>query len=198
VTAPSDAPRGEVFSARLRGRRLLALMTKEARQIVRDPSSILIAFVLPMILLFLFGYGVSLDATRTRIGVVMEALSPTSRELASAFQASPYFDARLGTDRRDFEQPLVRGDLGGIVVIPATFDAALANRSRTPDVQVIVDGSDPNTAAIVQGYVQGVIANWAAQRAVAARIGAASSSATRTDGRRSLRRACPVLTSTSA
>jgi len=156
------------FSARARARRLLALMVKEAKQIVRDPSSILIAFVLPLILLFLFGYGVSLDATRTKIGVVMEAPSPSARGLASAFQASPYFEVRLATDRRELEEPLARREVRGIVVIPAKFDADLHRRSVTPEVQVILDGADPNTAALVQGYVQGVINTWASVRAVEA------------------------------
>jgi ABC-2 type transport system permease protein len=141
-------------------------MKKEALQIVRDPSSILIAFVLPVILLFLFGYGVSLDTTRTRIGLVLESPSPTSRGLAAAFQASPYFDTRIGVDRREFEDSLVRGGVGGIVVIPSTFDADMTRRGGAPQIQVLVDGTDPNTAALVDGYVQGVIGNWVVQRAV--------------------------------
>jgi ABC-2 type transport system permease protein len=162
------------LAASSRGRRVAALIAKEGRQIVRDPSSILIAFVLPLILLFLFGYGVSLDAARTRIGVVIEAPSPTTRALAAAFQASRYFDAQLGTDRREFADAVVDGRLGGIVVIPATFDSDERTRGRAPDVQVIVDGTDPNTAALVRGYTQGVIATWAAQRiAEAGQIGGA-------------------------
>jgi ABC-2 type transport system permease protein len=163
MTGADPAP-----AARTRARRLAALIVKEGRQIVRDPSSILIAFVLPLILLFLFGYGVSLDATRTRIGVVIEAPSPTTRSLAASFQASSYFDARVGTDRREFADALVRGGLGGIIVIPAAFDVDARTRGRAPEVQVIVDGADPNTAALVQGYVRGVIATWAAQRAIEA------------------------------
>jgi ABC-2 type transport system permease protein len=163
------------FSTRARARRLLALMKKEARQIVRDPSSILIAVVLPLILLFLFGYGVSLDATRTRVGVVLEQPTPTTRELAASFQASPYFDARLGTDRRDFEDQLQRGKIGGIVVIPATFDADSRTRATTPEIQLIVDGADPNTASLVSGYAQGVIGNWAKQRVVQSGRGASIS-----------------------
>ena len=158
--------RDPAFRAPARMRRLAALMAKEARQIVRDPSSILIAFVLPLILLFLFGYGVSLDSSRTRIGVVIESPTPTSRELAGAFQASAYFDARIGTDRRDFEGDLVRGQLGGLVVIPSSFDAVARTPGRTPEIQVIVDGADPNTAALVQGYAQGVVATWVQSRAI--------------------------------
>lgn len=148
-----------------RARRMTALIIKEARQIVRDPSSILIAFVLPLILLFLFGYGVSLDASRTRIGVVLEAPTPDARELAAAFRASRYFEARVGTDRRAFEQDLVLGRLRGIVVIPATFVRDQNRRASGTGLQVIVDGSEPNTASLVLGYTQGVVATWAGVRA---------------------------------
>ena len=145
-------------------RRLWALVGKEFRQILRDPSSLLIAGVLPLIFLFLFGYGVSLDATRTHVGVVLETQTPLTRSLAASFQASPYFAVELGTDRRQFEHRLVVGNLRGIIVVPATFDADMKKPERPPLVQVIVDGSDPNTAALVQGYAQGVVATWAGLR----------------------------------
>jgi ABC-2 type transport system permease protein len=150
-----------------RVRRLTALVVKEARQVIRDPSSILIAFVLPLILLFLFGYGVSLDATHTRVGVVVETATPAAQELADGFRASRYFDVRLGRDRREFERDLVLGRLRGIIVIPADFDADQLKSGTAAQVQVIVDGSEPNTAALVQGYAQGVVATWAGLRAAA-------------------------------
>ncbi len=175
MSAPGTPGRAsDAFSAEARARRLLALMAKEGRQIVRDPSSILIAFVLPLILLFLFGYGVSLDTTRTPIGIVLESPSPSSRDLASEFQASRYFDARLGTDRRQFEDAFVRGTIGGLLVIPSTFDTDLRKRPTVPQLQLIVDGADPNTAALVQGYVQGVVADWARRRAIESGRGSAS------------------------
>ncbi|MGF6258390.1 ABC transporter permease [Ensifer sp. LBL] len=146
-----------------RARRFAALVRKESYQIVRDPSSILIAFVLPMILLFLFGYGVSLDTTQTRIGLVVEEEAPLTRDLAAGFQASRYFLVTVGRDRRDFEEDLVLGRVRGIIVIPAGFMADYA-AGRHPNVQVLVDGSDPNTANFVQNYAQATVANWERQR----------------------------------
>ena len=144
-----------------RSRRLWALMVKESRQILRDPSSLLIAFALPVLLLFLFGYGVSLDATRTRIGLVVEQPTPNAVELADGFRGSTYFQVVTTVrDRREVAPLLDRGRLRGIVVIPADFEAQLHRRSRPAEVQVIVDGSDPNTASLVQGYAQGVVATW--------------------------------------
>ncbi len=147
-----------------RARRLLALIRKESHQIVRDPSSILIALVLPLILLFIFGYGVSLDTSRTRVGLVLEETTPVTLDLAASFQSSRYFDVAIGHDRRDFAQDLVESRIGGILVVPAGLTADLA-AARHPAVQVIVDGADPNTANFVQGYTSGTVSTWEAQRA---------------------------------
>ena len=145
--------------------RVRALIVKEGLQVVRDPSSILIAFVLPVILLFLFGYGVSLDANRVKVGLVMQDTSPVARGLASAFIHSSFFDARVGHTLAPFEADLIADRLRGIVVIPPDF----AERYQAGDVapiQVIADGSQPNTASFVQNYAQGVWSNWLQQQAV--------------------------------
>lgn len=158
-----SAQSANLESRAARARRFAALVRKESYQIVRDPSSILIAFVLPMILLFLFGYGVSLDTTQTRVGVVIEEEAPLTRDLAAGFQASRYFKVTVGRDRREFEEDLVLGRVRGIVVIPAGFTADYS-AGRHPAVQVLVDGSDPNTANFVQNYAQATLANWERQR----------------------------------
>jgi ABC-2 type transport system permease protein len=144
-------------------RRLVALMRKESVQIVRDPSSILIAVVLPLILLFLFGYGISLDATRVKVGLAMENNSAPANALASAFRISPYFDAVTTLDRRELEGELVAGRLKGIIVIPENFGEAYARAPETAQIQVIADGSNPNTARFVANYARGVWANWQSQ-----------------------------------
>jgi ABC-2 type transport system permease protein len=158
-----------------RAQRIAALVRKETRQILRDPSSMLIAFVLPFVLLLIFGFGVSLDANRTRVALVLEDMTPVARDLAAGFQGSRSFDVIYGNDRRDFEEDLLLGRIRGIVVIPATFSGDVAGAGgaapRTPVVQVIVDGSDPNTASLVQNYAQAVVANWSRLRA--AQLGAA-------------------------
>jgi ABC-2 type transport system permease protein len=151
------------MSSSSRIRRFSALVRKETYQAIRDPSTILIAFVLPLILLFLFGYGVSLDTTRTRIGLVLEQATPLTQDLAASFQASRYFTVTVGRDRRMFHDDLVLGNVRGIVVIPADFAADFAAGNH-PQIQVLVDGSDPNTANFVQNYAQGTVANWERQR----------------------------------
>jgi ABC-2 type transport system permease protein len=152
------------FTPAERLRRFGALMRKETRQVLRDPSSILIAFVLPMILLFLFGYGVSLDQARVRVGLAVEEATPDALSLASAFVASPSFEVVPGRDRREFAEMLVAGRIRGIVVIPRDFAAALARGGDDARIQVIADGSEPNTAGFVQNYAQGLVAGWRRQR----------------------------------
>ena len=152
-----------------RGRRFRALLVKEFVQIVRDPSSILIAFVLPVILLFLFGYGVSLDANVVRVGVVVEAASEPAESLSAAFRASRFFEVTPARDRRSLEPLMVAGKIRGIVTIPADFAENAARDLRTARIQVLTDGSEPNTAKFVENYAQGVWSNWAAQRMPAGR-----------------------------
>ncbi len=149
--------------ANLAVRRFAALLRKESLQIVRDPSSILIAVVLPLILLFLFGYGISLDATRVKIGIAIESNSAPANALASAFRISPYFDAVGARDRRELESEMVAGRLKGIVVIPAEFGENFARSPETATIQIIADGSNPNTARFVTNYARGVWGNWQRQ-----------------------------------
>ena len=75
--------------------RLRALTKKEALQIVRDPSSIVIAFILPLTLLFLFGYGLSLNAREIRLGIALEDGRQPARDLARQFTENPYFKPSL-------------------------------------------------------------------------------------------------------
>jgi ABC-2 type transport system permease protein len=141
-------------------RRLAALVRKEAAQILRDPSTFLIAFVLPMILLFLFGYAVSLDSTRTRVGLVIQDSSAPALRLAQAYRNSPYFivsEARTVAEVRD---KLVDGELRALIVIPQDFGAGI-KRGKMPPIQIVTDGSQPNTANFAAAYGEGVRASWA-------------------------------------
>lgn len=141
-------------------RRLAALIRKESLQIVRDPSSILIAVMLPLLLLFIFGYGVNLDSNRISIGLVLEDNTPDTASLATAFVNSRFLEVSIGHDRREFVPDLIRGHLRGIVVIPAAFSTDLVRRDAEASLQVIADGSEPNIAFFVQNYVKGVLLVW--------------------------------------
>ncbi|MHA1525300.1 MAG: ABC transporter permease [Alphaproteobacteria bacterium] len=164
-----------------RWRRFRALVVKETIQIFRDPSSVLIAFVLPLILLFLFGYGVSLDSTKINIGLVLEDTSSPARNLASGFVNSRFFSTKVVHDRRDLEEDLVKGRVRGIIVIPVGL-AARPGRAQAPaQMQIITDGTQPNTASFVQNYARGIWKTW--QRQVGTKFATATKPAIALEGR---------------
>ncbi|HMM51320.1 MAG: ABC transporter permease [Lautropia sp.] len=147
---------------RFDAKRLLALVHKESLQALRDPSTLLIAFVLPVVLLFMFAYAVSLDARQVRIGVVLESRGASAQALAAAFAGTRYLDVTFARDRREVAEQVVSGALRGFVVIPQDFERRLAERGGEPLVQVVTDGSQPNTANFVANYSQGVVQTWRA------------------------------------
>ncbi|MFZ1872626.1 MAG: ABC transporter permease [Chania sp.] len=146
-------------------RRLRALCLKETRQILRDPSSGLIAFVIPLMLLFIFGYGINLDSSKLRLGILLEQHSEEARDLANAFAGSPYIEPTISDNRQQLMQMMQAGSIRGLVVIPNDFAEHMARPSDRAPLQVITDGSEPNTANFVQGYTQGVWQIWQQQRA---------------------------------
>ncbi len=152
---PAAQPRGS------HRRRLLALMIKEYAQIRRDPSTFLIAFVMPMLLLFLFGYAVSLDPRETKIALVVQDDSAAAARLAGAYVHSPYFAVTplkaVGPARTLMMQDRIRG----FVVIPPDFGARMAKGDPAP-VQIVTDGTQPNQATFIASYADGVRMNWMA------------------------------------
>ncbi|MGH8480148.1 MAG: ABC transporter permease [Gammaproteobacteria bacterium] len=149
-------------TAALDPRRLGGLARKETLQILRDPSAVLIAFILPVVLLFLYAYAVSLDVRHVRIGVVLESDAAAAQDLAATFAGTRYFDVTPARDRREVVPQLISGELRGLVVIPQDFDRRVVSRSGAALIQVITDGSQPNTAHFVDGYAQGVVETWLA------------------------------------
>ena len=146
-------------------RRVRALCVKETRQIVRDPSSWLIAVVIPLLLLFIFGYGINLDSSRLRVGVLLEQHSEEALDFAHTISASPYIEPTISDDRQHLIQLMQAGKIRGLVVIPTDFAQNMARVGATAPVQVITDGSEPNTANFVQGYMEGIWQIWQQQRA---------------------------------
>ena len=170
--ATSDLRAGAQSSERAKRKfdlsRLIALVRKESLQAMRDPSTILIAFVLPVVLLFLFAYAVSLDVREVRIGVVLESDGGSAQSLAAAFAGTRYLRVTPARDRREVADQVVSGKLRGFVVIPQDFERRLASPGSVPLVQVITDGSQPNTANFVANYARGVVQTWQAGRSAAA------------------------------
>lgn len=154
--SPSEGPK----------RRVRALIIKEAYQIVKDPSTILISVFLPLFLLFLYGYGVSLDLNHLRLGLVMEDTAPDAQRLAASFKGSTYFDLKIVRDRRELLDDLERGSIRGFVVIPSYFSEFRRLNDVVAPIQVVGDGSEPNTATFVQNYAAGAFENWLIQESI--------------------------------
>jgi len=141
--------------------RLRGMMRKEMLQIVRDPSSIAIAFILPLILLFLFGYGVSLDAKHVPVAIVVEHPTTLTESFTGAFAHSQYFGVRVFNTMPEAENLLRRGGVDGIVWLRSDFGRQVLS-GNTASIGVFVNGVDANNGRIIEGYVQGVWARWLA------------------------------------
>ncbi len=137
-------------------RRIWALVRKEGLQVLRDPSSFAIGIVLPIILILLYGYGVTFDVKHVPVAIVMEAPSPDASELAAGFALSPYFDVRAVTSDAQARELMLERQVDGIVYIREDF--ARQSRLGAAQVQVILHGVDANRARIMQAYAQGALA----------------------------------------
>lgn len=140
-------------------RRIRALIVKEARELARDPITIGIALMMPLVFLFLFGYAISLDVRHIRYAVDDRDNTPASHALADAFVASRYFDFTGSTDERGVENALRLGHIRMGLVIPEKFAARLAANSVSP-VQILVDGTDSNVATIAVGYADAIVSSF--------------------------------------
>lgn len=141
-------------------RRLRALCKKEVFQIVRDPSSILIAFILPVILLFMMGYAINLDTSVIRVGVLVQDEGPSAKNFVSALKASPTIDLHPILSQNDLLKEMAQKKLRGAVVIQNDFSTKLLQGHGEGVVQVITDGAEPNTANFVTAYINGIWQNW--------------------------------------
>lgn len=142
--------------------RVGSLSVKETRQVLRDPSSIAIGVVLPVILILLFGYGISLDVRNIPIAVVLEDPSPDAVSVASGLKLSRYFSVQFLTSMPEARKLMAARRIDGIVRLRPDFARQLSLGNA--DVQLLVHGTDANHARIIEGYAQAAISEWAAMR----------------------------------
>lgn len=143
--------------------RLRGILVKESLQILRDPSSIALAVVMPIVLLFLFGYGVSLDADNIPTALLDDDRSAAAAELAGRFTLSPHFQLQRADSLTEARQLLEQRSVDAIFHIPATFSEQLA-RQEPARLQLIVNGVDANRARLIQGYARTTLSGWTAIR----------------------------------
>lgn len=138
--------------------RLSALIRKEFKQLWRDNSSLLIGIFFPIMLIFLMGYGLSMDVKNVPTAIVLEDTSPTAQDMLSFTNGSEYFDPRYVTSLHEAEELMQQRRVDAIIHVPPNFTEALyAQRGQ---VQVILYGPDSSNATAIKGYIEAGIAQW--------------------------------------
>lgn len=144
----------------MRLRRVKALARKEFMQMTRDIRSLLGGLFLPLLMIFLFGYALSLDVDRIPTLVLDQDQSPLSRRFVSLLGDSRYFTiAGYLEDQAEIDNALDRGDALLALVVPVDFSSNVTQGRKTI-VQAVMDGSDSNTASIALGYLKAVAAGF--------------------------------------
>jgi ABC-2 type transport system permease protein len=160
----------------MKWRRITAMTRKEATQIRRDPRSLLIAFLMPIVQLLIYGYAVNLDVKHVPLCVYDRDGTQVSQDLLKHFQATDYFNiVRVSESYTDVVHNIDFGVCSVAVVVPPQFSETLHSGGHA-EVQALLDASDSNTAmvgmgyatAIVQGYSSGVQVDWEQRAGLAA------------------------------
>lgn len=143
-------------------RRIRAMMRKEIIQIWRDPLSLLVVFLMPLIQLFIFGYAVRLDVQHVPLCVYDRDATQTSQDLLKHFRATDYFQiVRVSDSYSDVVRNIDYGVCSVAVVVPADFSEDLRSTGRT-NIQLLLDASDNNTAMVGMGYAQAIAQTYSA------------------------------------
>lgn len=141
----------------MNARRTFALIEKELRELLRDRVTLGLAIVMPLVLLFLFGYAVNLEVKGLRFGVYDGDGTPASRELLDRFTATEYFHLQeTFKTLREAEAALQRARVRLVLIIPAQFEERLIREESAP-VQVLIDGTFSMTAALASAYASAII-----------------------------------------
>jgi ABC-2 type transport system permease protein len=144
--------------------RLRGLMRKETYEIVRDPSSIAIAFVLPLVLLLIFGYGVSLDARHISVAEVVDHPTQLTASFLAELQRSQWFRPAIYPDQASAESALLHGRADAILWLRSDFTRRSYSGNTAP-IDLTVNGIDANQARIIRNYVNGTWLLWLQQEA---------------------------------
>ena len=139
---------------------IIAIMRKEFMHMVRDPRSLMISLLLPVMLLFLFGYSVTTDIKNLSLAIRDASMSVQSRALTDKILNSGYFTlVAMPKGEKEFKRLVDSGKAKVVVNIPANFAQKLGSDSKAV-IQVVIDGSDPTTAAAAAGYINGIVQDY--------------------------------------
>lgn len=143
--------------------RTVAMARKEAIQLRRDRRSLVLAFIVPLFLLLFFGYAITWDVKDIELAVLEQDGGARSRDLVEAFASSGYFEVTERIGRAgEADALLVRGRVTAVLVVPPDFERDLA-AGRAAEVQLLLDGSDANTATIALSYADAIVARYSRQ-----------------------------------
>jgi len=146
----------------VKAQRLLAVSRKEFLHVRRDPRSLGLGIAIPVVLLLLFGYVLTLDVDRVPLAVRDLSRTPESRKLVSRFEGSRYFQVTLRAEGHpEVEAAIDDGRVLAALVIPEDF-AARVRSDRASVVQLLLDASEANTATIALGYAEAVVSGYSA------------------------------------
>jgi ABC-2 type transport system permease protein len=148
--------------AQNRWRRFVALLRKEMRQMLRDRSNLAVGLALPVVLILLFGYGLSFDVVNAPIAVVMDDASPTARDAVAGLSGSRYLAPVAVGGMAEAEHLLRQGKVNGIVHVPVDFSRQLAGGHAR--IQLLINGVDVSTASSIENYVNGAVATMMARQ----------------------------------
>src|SRR5262249_12222525 len=144
-------------------RRTMAVARKEGRHILRDPRSLGMALAVPVLMLLLFGLALSLDVDEVPIMILDRDRTAKSRELVEQFRGSRYFQILAYVDSYNaIARAIDRNEIRLAVVIPPDY-SRLISYGQPASVQLLVDGSDSNTASIAMGYAESVVRLYSAE-----------------------------------
>lgn len=138
---------------------LKALIVKEFYQMVRDPSTMLIAFILPFVLLCVYQFALNLDTNTISVGLKVEDNRSKISSLIASFEHTEYIRLRHYESRKSMKKDMEKGVIRGMVIIPNDFSTKLL-RNESAQIQVITDGSETNTANFVGNYTSAIIQKW--------------------------------------
>ena len=142
-------------------RRTWAIFRKEVIHVRRDPISLLEIILLPLILMLLYGYALTFDIKKVSLAVYDQERSQLSEDLVRRFQSTDYFKlARFAQSYAELQGLITRREVQVGLIIPYDFSWSYQT-GKTAKVQALVDGTDSNTANIILGYIEGVIAPYA-------------------------------------
>lgn len=139
--------------------RLRSLVRKEFRQLLRDKSNLTIGIGLPIVLILIFGYGLTLDVKNARIAVVLDDASPTAVDVVSGLHRSQYLVPQRVTSLHEAEALMRNRDVDAVVQVPGDFSRRLA--AGDAQIQVLLQGADAARASSTRGYITSALMQWA-------------------------------------